>query len=474
MSRHKAGQKPPRQKSNSRQPEELLTIEKLIAGGSGFARRASGEPVFVRGGLPGDTITLTSWEARKGYALAKTWSLVSPSPERRPPPCRYAGTCGGCDLMALAPRAQRRTKQELFAEILRRTANLEVGTPMAPPVVWDDPADGRDQLNYRTRVRLHIDTQGQLGFMAERSHVVVAVEQCLVASNAVNHLLAALAELARQRPELLSAFAEVEVRALGEVPDLTWTVRQTPGKPRHKASELSERLELIARHLHGTLASTPPHLVLADEAPARWREFVQSVELTREASSGSVDLQSNSAARLWFAPGSFTQVNWSVNQRIVSDVMLGASRRDAKTFLDLYCGAGNFSLPLLSMGLHGLGVESNPTSIATASTASARQQLGGEFLASDVQRAVEQLVSEGRRFDLVLLDPPRAGFRDVVPALVKMAPKHLFICACDPVTFARDLKLLTAEGFVVDELKAYDMFPQTHHFECSAWLVLPR
>lgn len=491
MSRFRSGSRPRSRGQLTPPPSrpEELTVEKLAAGGSGFARRSTGEPVFVRGALPGDLVLVRELKARNGYSEAREWQLLRPSPDRRAAPCRYADRCGGCDVMALSPAAQRRVKHDMVVEILRRTAHVDA-TPEGPtPLTWvcgDEP-----DLGYRTRIRLHIDATGKLGFLAAQSHELVPIEACLVATERVNQVLASLVALSALRPELLRAFEQVEVRALGAAADLLWVPRTAshddrsrrerpvaatskrsrhPGAPSAEvraarpdpARSLDSVLETIERHLHSEAPHLALHCAVTESAPMRWAEFAQSAPL-----GDATD------AKLWFAPGTFTQVNWHVNQRIVAELVDTVRNLGATQFLDLYCGAGNFTLPLLAMGLRGVGVENNPTSIAVAMAAARAQQLGGTFIAAEVEAAVARLVAEQQRFDLILLDPPRAGFKEVVPKLAALAPKHLFICACDPVTFARDVRSLMAAGFELQRLTAYDMFPQTHHVECSAWLIHP-
>ncbi len=456
---------------------EQLSVEKLVAGGSGFSRRVDGEPVFIRGALPGDIVEVTALTRRKGYSDARSWTFVSPSPDRRPAPCVYARHCGGCDLMELEASAQRRAKHELVLEILRRTGRISAGPESATPLTWGPSREDED-LGYRNRIRLHVNDQGQLGFLAEQSHIVVPIARCLVATERVNQVLMALVALSEARPELFVSFAQVEVRALGEVPDLTWVPRSSRGNTSRPPPDYVALLETIERHLQAH-ACGDTHLVITGETEKRWRHFVQGVDLrpsTPHAAAptpGAPPNEAHTSPRLWFAPGTFTQVNWQVNQHIIGDLLEHVGRLDVRRFLDLYCGAGNFSLPLLAQGFDGAGVESNPTAIAAALAASTHQRLGGRFWAEDVQQAVERLIREGRTFDLILADPPRAGFKDVAPLLRRLAPKHLFVCACDPVTFARDLRCLTENGFELQQLKAYDMFPQTHHVECTAWLSGP-
>ena len=168
----------------------------------------------------------------------------------------------------------------------------------------------------------------------------------------------------------------------------------------------------------------------------------------------------------------FTQVNWAVNQRLVQALLDGAEQRGVSTFCDLYCGAGNFSLPLLARGMSGVGIEGSKLSIAAAKRASTEQGLTRvRFIAGDVKEALAKL-PRADSFDLVLLDPPRSGAREVLPELIRRAPRHIAYCACDPVTLARDLRTLCDSGYILSSVSGFDMFPQTHHFETLAWLRL--
>jgi 23S rRNA (uracil1939-C5)-methyltransferase len=166
----------------------------------------------------------------------------------------------------------------------------------------------------------------------------------------------------------------------------------------------------------------------------------------------------------------FTQVNWPVNRALVQAVLDAAAQRSVRTFLDLYCGAGNFSLPLLARGLKGVGIESSKEAIAAAKRAASAHQLSfARFIAGDVQRALAKL-PRAERFDLVVLDPPRSGAREILPEILRLAPPHIAYCACDPVTQARDLRALCDAGYSLVEVTGFDMFPQTHHFESLVWL----
>ncbi len=281
-------------------------------------------------------------------------------------------------------------------------------------------------------------------------------------------------------PRLFDAFEQVEIRALGEHPDLMWFPRQperTHGplrrgsrpnpasrKPRQGNASLDTEklLASLRRSLENLAPQSAQWLMSARSEADGWRANAQTAALDL--------VRGNDAPRLLFAPGMFTQVNWEVNQAIIRDVLERVTQHGFGSFLDLYCGAGNFSLPLLSQGIKGIGIESNPLSIAAAQLASTGQNLGGRFMSADVPQKLSELTARGEAFDLVLLDPPRAGFKDAAIHLPLLARKAVFVCSCDPTTFARDLRTLLDLGFVLETLVAYDMFPQTHHVELTAWL----
>jgi len=189
---------------------------------------------------------------------------------------------------------------------------------------------------------------------------------------------------------------------------------------------------------------------------------LESAEEQRFPLPGEVYVRAPAAA--------FTQVNWQVNQLLVAAVIEGVAQRGITSFCDLYCGAGNFSLPLLARGLSGVGIESASSSIAAAERAATEQGFTrARFVMGDVREALIQL-PRSESFDLVLLDPPRAGAREVLAEIVARAPQFIAYCSCDPVTLARDLRALCDAGYALEGVTGFDMFPQTHHFESLAWL----
>lgn len=266
------------------------------------------------------------------------------------------------------------------------------------------------RLGYRARARFHVSDQGALGFFRPGTHDVVPVGSCLVCDERINRALEDL----RRRPAPPGA-RTVELRVVSGDP--VARVRWSSGDPSRRA---------------------------------RAGEAAESPE----------------------SPDVFTQINADVNQLLVDRLVAGARARAARRFCDLYAGAGNFALPLARAGLTGLAVESSRNAVLQGERIARREGLEESlrFFAADAQTEVARLVRRRERFDLVVLDPPRAGARRTVREVAKLAPRFVAFCSCDPPTLARDLRELTKAGYRLVSVTGFDMFPQTHHVEVLAWL----
>jgi 23S rRNA (uracil1939-C5)-methyltransferase len=321
-----------------------------------------------------------------------------------------------------------------------RTGRIDVRD--RPPRIFT----GRLSDGYRLRVRLQVQND-RIGFYERGSHDLVEPVHCAVSSPTVNAALGVLRGLARAHPGALSSFSWLELR---QASDGTVSVLLEPN---------GERFGAATRAFIGVLRRQ--FIVVTDtasaEASASWQRF----QLTPETYMLS-------------SPASFTQVNWEVNQALIARVVEGAAERGARTFLDAYAGSGNFTLPLLAHGLSGVAVESNHTSILAAREAARRQGLErGDFVAADAVLHAVELHARGQSFDLVFIDPPRAGVKSGLVELARLSRRWLVMCSCNPVTLARDLRSLLDLGFEIEGLEAFDMFPQTHHFETLVWLRAP-
>lgn len=416
----------------------VLTIEKLVPGGAGFCRLPDGRPAFVPGALPGDRVSVSELVDKKGYVEAAAFELEAPGPERIEPPCAIAAACGGCDWMALPAAAQLRYKAELVAEALERTGRLKLP---APP----EMASAGAPLGYRLRVRLHVDEVGRVGFFGAGSREIVELTECLVVAPELRAPLRTLAALAvPERAVLGEYFAAIDLRAV-------------PGDGGVELElEPREGVRMREKAIDALLA------VLKQSARVGFSTH-------RRAGLRRYDLPGGGFLRVPSA--GFTQVNWAVNAALVAAVVAGAAQRGVKSFLDLYAGVGNFTVPLARAGMGGAAVEVEAGSIAALREALREQGLTGvELVAGDVARALGRVRTVRKGVELALLDPPRSGAKEAIAPLVALQPKTIAYVACDPVTLARDLRRLVDAGWALEGVQCFDMFPQTHHVETLAWL----
>lgn len=416
------------------------TIERLVPGGEGMARLPGGRIAFVRGAFPGDRIRALELAERPDFVRATRWTLERPGPSRVEPFCAVADRCGGCDWIRLGRRAQVDAKLDLILQALRRTG----GFGEVPGGVRVDA--GGAHLGYRIRLRVHFGPQGQIGLFARESHQVIDLCHCPVALGSVNEALATLRRVNGERPGALRPLADLELRA-------------APAGPRLAASPTFDGAHRRAGPARAAL------LALGECG------FVLPGELTGQKAEDPQRFPLPTGVELFAFPATFTQVNWEMNTRLVAAVLEGAKQRGVRCVGDLYAGAGNFSLPLLKVGLEVHAVERSPSAVRAAKAAARNAGLSATaFKSEDVPRAVARWQRQRRRFDLLVLDPPRTGARAAVQGILELAPRHIALCSCDPVTLARDLKELTGGGYELIEVEGFDMFPHTHHVEAIAWL----
>ncbi|MEO8182068.1 MAG: hypothetical protein ABI895_24805 [Deltaproteobacteria bacterium] len=415
-----------------------LRVEKLIAEGNALGRLSDGRVVILQGAVPGDRVVLERVSEQKGLVRALGFRVTEPSPLRVAPHCPVFGDCGGCDWMMLSPADQRTHKLAVLREALLRTAKLDLGERAIPLFA------GPSATGYRRRVRLQV-VGGKIGFYARASHALVEPEYCAVSSAALNAGLRELRQLTRSTPATLAGVQSVELRAGCDGKLSLFLERDEAGLGATPA------LDSLRERFPCALGSAEA------EAMALWQRF-----------------QLTPRTYLLAPPGCFTQVNWEVNRELIGRVSSGAQARGVRSFLDAHAGAGNFALPLLAEGMSGSAIECNRLAVLAAREAAQRQGLPADgFTIGDCAQVARELLRQGRRFDLVLLDPPRAGVKHGLAELAALSAGWLAMCSCNPVTLARDLRALLDLGFELDEMAAFDMFPETHHLEVLVWLRAP-
>ncbi|ABL99239.1 23S rRNA (uracil(1939)-C(5))-methyltransferase RlmD [Shewanella amazonensis] len=421
-----------------------LKVQRLDHLGAGIAEH-QGKVVFIPGALPGETVEVQLTEQKKNYARAKLQRVSEASPDRQTPPCPWYGKCGGCDLQHLSLPRQLEYKRQALGDIVSRSAAQTV-------TVNTDEVSG-DSWHYRRRARLATlldkeTNQLALGFREEGSKSVVGIDSCAV--------------LARPLSELISPFATL--------------LNRLKGKQRLGHLELTQ----AANGLFAVLRVTAP-LAQSDKKLLSAFADERQIALLLQGNEGELEFLSSGhelpyyqldGLKLAFAPGNFIQVNGEVNQAMVAQAMNWLDVHAGERVLDLFCGVGNFSLPLAKQGAEVVGVEGVPEMVAQAKQNAAINGLDNlSFYCADLS---EDLAAEPwlGKIDKLLLDPARAGAYESLKWLKKMKPAKVLYVSCNPASLARDSVLLFEAGYQLTRLGLVDMFPQTHHSEGMALFEL--
>jgi tRNA/tmRNA/rRNA uracil-C5-methylase (TrmA/RlmC/RlmD family) len=386
-----------------------------VAHGGHCVARLDGQVVFVRHALPGERVRIAITERTKRFLRADAVEVLVPAPGRVEPPCAYAGRCGGCDFQHVDPAVQRGLLGDVVAEQLRRLAGID----RAVEVEAVDP----DALGWRTRVQFAVDGQGRPGLRRHRSHEIVPVDRCLIA-----------------HPDLPVVLGR------------SWD----------------------AGTVEGIVSSTGDRLLVTDASISDEVEGeVDGVVATDGTVRGGRGAVTERVADADFrvSGSGFWQVHPAAASTLAQAVLEGASAREGETVLDLYAGVGLFTRFLADeVGESGtvLSVESDP-----GGSRDARRNLHDLTQVRLVDQTVERALRQGLlgdSADVVVLDPPRTGAKKAVAGIVALAPRRIVYVACDPAALARDVASFAARGYELTGLRAFALFPMTHHVECVAVL----
>lgn len=418
-------------------------VEDLTHDGLGVAD-VDGRRAFVAGALPGETVRLIRRRRRRKLIDAELLEVVEASPDRVAPGCEYFGRCGGCALQHMSYPAQLRFKRKVVADAFASIAKLE-------PRSWLEPLTA-SQWGYRRRARLGIKLvpgKGRVlvGFR-ERAHPYITdMDHCPVLVPAVGQALADLASTVAGT-SIADRIPQAEVSVGDTAGAIVIRVLEPP-------TAADERLLADFGSRHGLDVYVQPKgpdsvaPLAADPRPLEYRLERQGLTLE-------------------FEPNDFIQVNADVNAAMVDAALEAAAPLPEDRALDLYCGLGNLTLPLAGRVREVLGVEGDAALVARAMRNATRNGIANaRFLTADLELGDWPFFRE--RWDLVVLDPARAGARAAVAAMGRMAPRRIVYVSCHPGTLARDAAVLTGEhGYELASVRVLDMFPNTHHVEAIA------
>ena len=427
-----------------------VTIESLSHDGRGVVH-VDGKVVFIDEGLPGEQLEFIYTDSRRDYAEGRVDKLLTRADQRIAAECPYYGICGGCSFQHVESSAQIRIKQSLLQEQFDRIGKVDI------PELWE-PLTG-PHWGYRQKARMgvkYVPKKGRVlvGFRERRKPYLADIEQCRVMNPVVGNRLMDLSEMIGDLT-IKDKIPQIEV-AIGDH-DCVLAIRvlEPPTEAdRQRMLEFSFKFNITLY-----LQSKGPDTIVPLAAEPVLPEYAlpdQNIVFK-------------------FRPAMFTQVNYEINRKMVNRVLETLQLNTDDTVLDLYCGLGNFTLPMARQAGHVVGVEGDlPLVNHARENARLNDITNVEYYAADLSRDIEQQEWANRSYSKILLDPSRAGAREVLQYFPKWNPQQIIYVSCNPSTLARDAGFLVNElGYKLVKAGVMDMFPQTVHVESIALFEKP-
>jgi len=456
----------------------LLTIDDLAFGGEGVGR-ADGYVIFVPGGVPGDRVRVRLEQARSRFGRGVIESIAEPSPHRVEAPCPYFGRCGGCRLQHVAYPAQLAFKSKQVADVLERLGDLS-GFELRPIIGAPEIYGYRNKMEFTVTRAPHAEPLAREGggrgqvvvglHEADRYDSVLDVERCLLQSNEMNALLdearrffveQGLSAYDQESGEGLLRFLMLrEGRRTGEV--MANVV--TAGPAVSELAPLTERLHARVPQTSSVVMNVNPKK--ASVAVGVEEHLLGGRDHIREQVGGLT---------FQISANSFFQTNTVQAERLFELVLQSTELGGAETVIDLYSGTGAISLLLARRCRRVYGIEVAQAAVDDAALNAATNSIDNcTFLAGEVRYVLPALIAKGVSAEVVVADPPRAGFHPkALHALLQLAPSRIVYVSCNPSTLARDVGELVRGGYRLRWVQPVDMFPHTPHIEAVARLDKP-
>lgn len=435
-----------------------IEIEKLVFGGEGIGRLDDGRPIFVSKSVPGDIVDVKIIEDKKSFCRGTIVKIIKPSSDRIKPPCQYFENCGGCNYQNISYDNQLKYKQEIFQEVLDRA---KIKTKPEKII-----AASNHHLFYRNSLRFFFfhNSDGKISvarqsitrpIMADRrKSVEIPIEKCLLQSEKSNLIVEKICDYINKNVENRSSFWQLKIREGKRTADvMIELITFSDDLPDEK--EIVEILKKIAgvKSIYHTIAPGKSLLKLR-------RKLIFGSPVIYEKIGGF---------SFQISPESFFQTNPEGAKTLYDEIKKMADVKFGDSVLDLYCGTGTIGIYLSTLAKKVTGVEVVSQAIRDAKDNARINKIKNcEFISADVSKFLNSSVP---RFDVVIVDPPRAGLpKDLIFNLKSLNFKRIIYVSCNPSTLARDLKLFEERGVIAEKIQPVDMFPQTHHIELVAKL----
>jgi 23S rRNA (uracil1939-C5)-methyltransferase len=424
-----------------------VVVESLDYEGRGIAH-ADGKVIFIEGALTGERVTYSSYRKKTSFELAQLGQVIKPTFMRVQPKCKHFGVCGGCSMQHMDARAQVAAKQRILEDNLWHIGKVKAQT-ILPPIYGQS-------WGYRQRARLsvrHVLKKGKtlVGFREKRGGYVADMQHCEILTPKIAKLLPLLGQL-NESFTIRDILPQIEV-AVGEHVDvLVLRILQALSPADEEAIKQFADTHAVQFWLQTKGPETVVPFYPLDAPP-----------LTYSLPEFGITMP--------FAPTEFTQVNADMNRVMVSRAMRLLNPQPNERIADLFCGLGNFTLPIARSGAQAVGIEGSAALVQRAKQNAAFNDLAGntQFSVMNLFEIDEAALVQLGHFDKMLIDPPRDGAFELVKALGTDTPGRIVYVSCNPATLARDAEILVHQkGYVLKAAGVMNMFPHTSHVESIA------
>ena len=428
----------PKKKTQLNTRHQAVQVERLDHHGAGIAY-LNKKPLFINGALPGEEVVAQLVEEKSKFARGKLIKVLTPSEARVEPFCPHYRQCGGCDLQHMNYVQQLTYKQQTLRQLMQKFAGRDI--ELMPPILGLER-----EYRRRARVSVFVDKktrQLHFGFRQKQSKHITQITNCPVLAPELNQLLPEIYALLKtsKKPEKLG---HVELVLGDNGPCITL---RHMGKL--SANEQGKLVELAKRH-HATLYLMP-----------------ETDQLLRV--EGEMPFYKETGVKVLFEPNNFIQVNQTVNQKMVEQAIDWLDLQANERVLDLFCGLGNFSLPIAKQVMSVVGVEGVPEMVVKAANNATLNNIdNAQFYHANLEQDFAGQIWSKEKFDKVLLDPARAGASGIIDQISSLGVQRIVYVSCNPATLARDSQSLLEQGYQLTRLGMLDMFPHTSHLESMA------
>lgn len=386
--------------------------------------------VLIKGAIPGEEVEASIENEKSDYFIAKTLKVIKQSPDRITPECEYFGVCGGCHYQYISYARQVRLKEEILQDCIKRIAKIE--TQVSDSIFHEIP------WGYRYRGQFKV-VDKKIGFYREKTRDIVDIKRCPLMVNEINNCLDAIHDAFLTRGnDLLQHISDIHI-ACGDVIAFLITAKDMKIDLKRLAESLPDMISLSI-FCNGKIFSL------------HGRDYI------------TLNLN---GLKYTVSPMSFFQSHWRLNKVVVDFVKKSLQPLEDKKILDLYSGAGNFSIPLAQISKEVIAIEENPYAVIDGKRNIKINQIKNcEFICIPVENAHIQ------KADIIVVDPPRSGLTNkTVEKLLNSSAEKIVYISCNPSTLARDIKKLIKK-YEIESLRMIDFFPQTYHIEAICFLSL--